>query len=138
MNLLGHLAADAGYFSKLLHACRQHPGNAAKTGDEGLAPSRPDTGQTFQRRRLARLTALGAMAGDGETVRLITHFLDQVQSRMVGRQVERRPAVSFGKDQTLLDLRPLFPTFLGLFHEALDDRVDSEERARLAGDRAAE
>ena len=52
-----------------------------------------DAGDLLQRRRRARLRAPRAVALDREAMRLVADLLQQVQARMVRRQVEHRIAV---------------------------------------------
>src|SRR5437660_12580826 len=58
-----------------------------------------DAADLLQRRSRARLAAPGAMALDGEAVRLVANPLQQVQPRMVRGQRERSIAV--GKNNLL-------------------------------------
>src|SRR3546814_9575445 len=44
---------------------------------------RSDARDTFERRGSPRFSASGTVAGNGETVRLVAHLLDQVQRRRV-------------------------------------------------------
>ena len=92
MYLFGQFPADAGNFRQLLDAGAPYAGQSAKAGNQGLAPGRADAGQAIQRRGFAAFRALPAVAGNGEAVCFVAHFLNQVQGRMEG-SVE---VISFG------------------------------------------
>src|SRR6266545_1775240 len=67
--------------------------------EQRMAALGPDAADLLQRRSRARLAAPGAMALNGEAVRLVANLLQQVQPRMIRGQRERLVAV--GKDDLL-------------------------------------
>jgi hypothetical protein len=61
--------------AQVLHRGCLHAVEAAELRQQLLAPRRTDPGDVFQLRAAARLGAPGAMADDGEAVRLVADLL---------------------------------------------------------------
>src|SRR5437763_10374514 len=90
---LGQRAADAGNARQIVDARRLYTAQAAEVSEQ-RAPSRgADAGDILQRRRRARFTATRAMALYRETVRFVANLLQQMQSRMIRGQFQRRIAI---------------------------------------------
>src|SRR5206468_8424720 len=91
--------ADSGHMRKIVDACRLYALQAAEMREQRMAALGPDAADLLQRRGRSRLAAPGAMALDGEAVRLVANPLQQVQPRMVRRQRER--SIAIGKNDLL-------------------------------------
>src|SRR5215831_4012061 len=88
VDFLSELAADAFDLGQVLDASAHHALETSESGQQLLAPLRPDAGDAFERGGRAALGAPCTMPGDREAVRLVADMLDQVQAGMVGRQPE--------------------------------------------------
>ena len=63
------------------------------------APARADPRNVLQATGIARFLAAAAMAGDGESMGLVTHLLDQLQCRRLGAGTH---AAAVGQQQLLV------------------------------------
>src|SRR6476469_7581794 len=90
VNALGQRVRYAGYSREILDARRLHSLQAAEMREQRLAALGADAADLLQCRRVARLCASRAMTLDREAMRLVADLLQQMQSRVVGGQVEHR------------------------------------------------
>ena len=96
VDALGQRPADSGNSRQVVDAGVLHAPESAEMREQRTPPGRADAGDHLQGRRRARLAAPRAMALDREPMRFVANLLQQVQSGMIGRQVER--AIAIGKD----------------------------------------
>ena len=87
VDFLGEFPADPWNGGKLVNPGTRNALQAAKTGNQAFATLRPDAANVFESRRVRRLAAPGAVAGDGETMGLVADFLDQMQCGMFSGQL---------------------------------------------------
>ncbi len=100
-NILSASARDnPGHAREIVDARRFDALQAAEMREQRLALARADPSDLLQLRRRPRLRAPRAMALDREAVRFVADLLQQVQPRMIRRQVQHVPAI--GKDDVLL------------------------------------
>jgi hypothetical protein len=87
VDLFGQPPRDALDAAQILDGRRLDAIQPAELRQQFAAPRRADAGDIFKPGAAARLGAPGAMANDGETVRLVAYFLYQVEARMVHGQL---------------------------------------------------
>ena len=75
--------------SEIFHAGACYTTQSTKSAEQLLAPFRTQAGDLFQRRALALLAALATMAEYRKPMRFVADFLDQVQTRAVGPDLQR-------------------------------------------------
>ena len=80
-------AADAIDLCQVVDTGRHQTLQAAKTCQKTLPSFCADTADFFQCRRFARLAPSCAVPLNGKAMGLIAYLLDQMQSRMFGRQL---------------------------------------------------
>src|SRR5574340_1291819 len=118
VNRLGKRFADSFHLAELFDTGLRHFTQPAEMRQQAAPPFIPYPADFLQAGCGARLAALGAVAGDGETMRLIADLLDQVQRRVIAAQL---PCRAVGENQLL---QPGL-AFLSLGHA---DQCRSEER----------
>lgn len=73
--------------AEILHGCRHDPVKSAEVGQQATPLRRPYARNILQPRPAARSCPLGSMAGNGEAMRLIADFLDQMETDVIDRQL---------------------------------------------------
>src|SRR5688572_9715766 len=89
VDALGERAAHALDLRQVVDARREQPLEAAEAREQALAALGADAFDAVQNRTCACLAAPGAVALDGESMRLVADLLDEVQTGMVGRELQR-------------------------------------------------
>src|SRR5207248_2609810 len=98
-NALGERSADARHAREIVDAGRLHAAQAAEMREQRAAPRCADAADVLQRRGCARLASPRTVALDRKTMRLVADLLQQVQPRIVRRQVQWR--IVAGKNNLL-------------------------------------
>src|ERR1700687_1986066 len=106
VDALGERTADAFHACKIFDARGEHSLQAAEVLEKLLAPARSDGRNLLQARGGARLAAARAVAGNRETVCLVSDLLDQMGRRVVRGQPAR---LLLARHEKLLQAR--FPLF---------------------------
>jgi len=83
INRLGKLFTNAGSLGDLVEAGSAQFLKTAEMRKQFATALRADARNLLKRRGSTRFSSSGTVAGNGETVRLIAHLLDQVQRRRV-------------------------------------------------------
>src|SRR6478609_3934180 len=96
---LGERAADAGDARQVIDARCLDALQAAEMREQRLPLARPDAGDLLQRRCGPRLAAARPVPLYREAMRLVADLLQQVQTLVIGRQLQR--LVAIGKDDFL-------------------------------------
>lgn len=73
--------------AQIFHGRRHDALESAEVGQQAAPLRRPYARNILKPRPAARFGAFGSMAGDGETMRLIADFLDQVETDVIDRQL---------------------------------------------------
>lgn len=81
MDLFGKFHTDTGYLGEFLYAGAAHTTDTTKLFEKPLTTLRAKAGDAFQGGVGAAFFAFLPMASDGETVRLVSNLLDQMQRR---------------------------------------------------------
>src|ERR671930_322517 len=89
VDALGERTADAGHLGDVVNRRGLHAAQSAEMLDQRLPALGADPGNFVEHRGRARPAAASAMADDGETMRLVTNGLDEMQSGVRGRKLER-------------------------------------------------
>ena len=76
--LLCQLFADAGHTCEIVHPCPTDFLQAAKVGEDGLAPFRSQAFDVFQYGAIAFFAPPRTMPGNRETMRLVANLLNKV------------------------------------------------------------
>jgi hypothetical protein len=87
VNDLGQPAGDSVGAAEIFHGRRHDAVKAAEMSQKTASPGRADARYVLQFRPPARLGASRPVAGDGETVRLVADFLDQVKTGVIRWQL---------------------------------------------------
>src|SRR5215472_9998820 len=96
---LGERPADARHARQIVDARGLHALEATEVCKQCLPPLASNAPDLLQHGGRARLAASRSVSLDGEAVRLVTDLLQQMQTGMIRRQVQR--LASIGKDDLL-------------------------------------
>src|SRR6056297_707486 len=86
INALGQYAADAGYFSQVVHTGGGNALQSTEVTQQIPAPLGTEPRNVLEHGAPARFRTLRPVAGDGETVRLVADVLYEQQRRRAGRE----------------------------------------------------
>src|SRR3954464_13024116 len=129
IDALGEWTADAFHLGDVVYRRRLHAAQAAEVLDQRLAALCPDAGNLVQHGGRALLAAAGAVADDGEAVRLVADRLDEMQPGGRGGELQAaRPRL----DDQLLQPGLALRAFRHADHAHLVKAEVGEHRARDA------
>ncbi len=85
VNLFSKQGTDPLHSRQFFYAGLLYALQSTEVGQQVAAPFLAYPFDIFQRRSGSRFTALGTVAADGKTMRLIAYLLDQMQGRTIRR-----------------------------------------------------